>query len=262
MSRAARQGFTLLEVMIAIGILVTGLVVLVQMQAEAAAMTIAADRMLVATQLAQDKLTEVRMLVEHEGFTPDGDIYEDGDFDDFGDDALNVEFDDLSDYHYEFLVTEIDLGLAGDLTSVASNLASSLGGGLDGEAPQIPDLSGLGISSETITDMLSPFIREVRVRVWWGEDSDEAEENGDEVVITTHVINPAPNILGAASGLGGGLGGLGGGAGAGGAGAGRGGVGAGTGGRGLGGNGSGNGVGGSRNLPRGGGGGGRFGGGK
>ena len=38
--------------------------------------------------------------------------------------------------------------------------------------------------------MLGPYIREVRVRVWWGDDADKAEELGDEVIITAHVVNP------------------------------------------------------------------------
>ena len=41
-----------------------------------------------------------------------------------------------------------------------------------------------------LTEMLAPFIREVRVVVWWGDSMDEAEERGDQVVLTGHVINP------------------------------------------------------------------------
>ena len=49
---------------------------------------------------------------------------------------------------------------------------------------------GALMSGDAITQMLGPYIREVRVRVWWGEDSDEAEELGNEVVLTGHVVNP------------------------------------------------------------------------
>ena len=41
-----------------------------------------------------------------------------------------------------------------------------------------------------IVEFLAPYDREVRVRVWWGLDSAAAEEDGTEVVLTTHVINP------------------------------------------------------------------------
>lgn len=191
-----RRGFTLLEVMIALGILVVSLVILMGTQTTAIEMTEEADRILVATQLAQEKLAEVRLLVEREGF-PSDDLYEDGDFSDLGDDVLNLEFEDLEDYKFEFLVTEVDLEAAADLTSVGNNLLSNLGmqGPPGTEAPQLPDLSALGVGPEMITDALDPYLREVRVRVWWGEDSEEAEELGNEVVITTHVASPNAQVF-------------------------------------------------------------------
>ncbi len=205
---SSRRGFTLLEVMIALSILVVSLVVLVETQATAAQMTVEAERMITATQLAQEKMAEVQTLMEYEGFS-DQDIYEEGEFDDFGDEAVDLEFKGLSDYHYEYLVTEIDLGLAGDLTGTMANLSEAIGPGADGVMPELPDLSAFGVSEDAIIEMLQPFIREARVRVWWGEDLEEAEELGNEVVITTHIINPQGNMLGAA-GLGGGIPGAGG----------------------------------------------------
>jgi prepilin-type N-terminal cleavage/methylation domain-containing protein len=192
-----RGGFTLLEVMIALGILVVTLGILIEAQGTAAEMTWEADRMIVATNLAQEKMAEVRALMEHEGFQDD-EIYEEGEFDDFGDEALNVEMRELEDFHYEYLVTELDLGLAGDLAALQANFGDMLGPGPDGAPAPMPDLSSFGISEDMLIEMLQPFIRELRVRVWWGEDSEEAEEYGDEVVITTHVINPQGNLLGAA----------------------------------------------------------------
>lgn len=199
----ARAGFTLLEVMIALSILVMSLFILVEIQTSSAVMTAESDRILVATQLALDKMAEVRFLVENEGFS-ESDVYKEGDFESFGDDALDLEFKELADYHFEYLVTEIDLGLGGDLSSVMSNLQGSVGGGADGASTGAPplDIGGLPVSEEMITDMLNPFIRQARVRVWWGEDVEEAEEQGNEVVITTFLIQPNANMLNAA-GLGG-----------------------------------------------------------
>lgn len=194
----SRRGFTLLEVMIATGILVVSLVVLVQTQSTAAQMTVEADRIIVATQLCQEKMAEVRMLVEREGFT-DAEITEDGDFDDFGDEAVNLEFEGLDDFHFEYLITPVDLELAGDLSSAAGGLLGAMGapaGDAAAAAAQIPDMSSFGLSPEAITDALDPFIRELRVRVWWGEDFEEAERLGNLVEMTTHVINPAPDVLG------------------------------------------------------------------
>ena len=41
-----------------------------------------------------------------------------------------------------------------------------------------------------IAEFLGPYIREMRVRVWWGKDGESREEDGAEVVLTTRVINP------------------------------------------------------------------------
>ncbi len=201
--RAVGRGITLRVGMIALASLAARLVILIETQPTAAAATREAERILVATQLAHEKLAEVRMLVEREGFQTQ-DVHEEGDFDDFGDDALNLEFKELSDFHYEFLITEIDLGLASDLNGAMQKLSGLAGAAGEGNAAPPIDLSGLPIPLEgdMIVQMLEPFVREVRVRVWWGDDLRDAEENGDEVVLTTHMINPQGNMLGAA-GLGG-----------------------------------------------------------
>jgi hypothetical protein len=160
-------------------------------------MTEEAEKILVGTQLAQEKLAEVQFVVENEGFQ-DQDIYEEGEFDDFGDEAVDVEFRALEEYHYEYLVTEIDLNEMGDLVGNMQSMMGGAGGGEDGgqaaaaagAAPSLP------FSPELIGEMLNPFIREVKVRVWWGEDGEAAEEAGDEIVVTTHMINPHGNMLG------------------------------------------------------------------
>ena len=66
--RAIQQGFTLLEVIIALGILATSLVVLVETQATAVLSTTEADRLTLATNLAQEKMLEVQLTMEREGF--------------------------------------------------------------------------------------------------------------------------------------------------------------------------------------------------
>lgn len=214
----ARSGFTLLEVMIALAIIVTSLGILMNIQSEAAFATAEAERILIASQLAQEKLAEVRFIVENEGFQTD-DVYEEGDFDSFGDEALNLEFKGLNEYHFEFLITEIDLTSAGDLAGKMQGAADAAvdkaNPGTSGSTATGPNLAGLPISADFVAEMLQPFIREVKVRVWWGEDSEKAEENGDDVVITTHLINPNGNMLSQIPGMGG-TGGAGSGSGAGG----------------------------------------------
>jgi len=196
--RRARRAFTLLEVMIATAILVVSLVILTETQATAVQMTLEAERIQVATQLAQHKLTEVQLLVEREGFPQGGDLTDSGDFDNFGNEVLDLQFgDDLEDFHWEYLVQEIDLELAGDLMGTLNELTGQFGGeGAQGtQDMEIPGVGGMDalsafVSPEMITDLLDPYLREVRVVVWWGDDVDEAEELGNQVELVQHIASP------------------------------------------------------------------------
>ena len=48
------------------------------------------------------------------------------------------------------------------------------------------DLGGINVSADQLSEFLSIYIREIRVKVWWGENEDEI----DQVEFATHVINP------------------------------------------------------------------------
>ena len=207
-----RRAFSLLEVMVALGILTVSLVILVEIQSTAAFATREAERFVTGTDLAQYKMTEAQNLLEMEGFT-DSEIYEKGDFDRLGDEALNVEMgEELEDFHFEFGVQEIDVRLAGDIAAMAGELggsgafgegggdSSGLGAALGGAIPGGGGGLGALLSPEVISQMLSPYIREIRVRVYWGGDSKEAEENGTEVILVTHVINPSGQLAQIAEG--------------------------------------------------------------
>ncbi len=191
-----RRGFTLLEVMIATAILATALVILTQTQATAVQATLEAERIQIATELAREKLAEVVILTEREGFPQGGDLHDRGDFSDFGDEVLNLQFGDkLDEYQWEYLVHEIDLELATDLMGTINSLGGAYGGanGVGADQMDVPG-GGLGavsglISPEMITNLLDPFLREVRVRVWWGDDQEEAEERGNEVVLVMTIAD-------------------------------------------------------------------------
>lgn len=205
-SKTGRRGFSLLEVMVALAILMMSLVILVETQSTAAWATREAERVVIGTDLAEAKLAEALMRVEMEGFTEE-EFFEHGDFDDLGDEALNVEMGPhLKDFHWEYAMQEIDVALAGDIASMASEALGGDGGGGDdagglpgvGAIPGLPGgMGGLGalLSPEMLSQMLSPYIREVRVRVYWAGDSREAEENGTEIILTTHVINPSGELV-------------------------------------------------------------------
>ncbi len=211
-----RRGFTLLEIMIAVAILAGALTVLVHAQATAVLMTTETEKLLIATMLAKEKMAEVQLMMESEGFG-EQDIEEEGDFDDFGDMEgldLNLDVDDAyEDFHWAYTVRRIELELGGDMSGMAEGLAgqgywgeqdydqSSQHGqgsssGRDGQQ-DTPGLDDMGVSSDMITELLGGYIREVRVLVWWGDNEDEL----DQVEITSHVINSsALTLLSAAMG--------------------------------------------------------------
>jgi prepilin-type N-terminal cleavage/methylation domain-containing protein len=202
---ARRVGFTLLEVMIALAILTSGLMVLVDSQAYSVLMTHETDRLLVATMLAGEKMGELQLLTEKQGFS-DQDIEESGDFSDFGAEGLLEDFQmpdlevdlegSLADYKWAFTLREVDISFP-DMGGAGEQLASS---GYWGETSDeissssdesSPGLADMGIDSDVITEMLSPYFREVRVRVWWGSNEDEL----DQVELVSHVINPSGTII-------------------------------------------------------------------
>ena len=184
-----------LEVIIALGILAGALVVLVDNQAMAVLATQEADRLTLATNLAQEKMMEVQLILEREGFG-EQDIEEDGDFEEFG--AEEFRGDELhlgqtdevyEDFKWAYTVRKIEMEIP-NLGDMAGDLA---GNGYFGEDKAseadmsgTPDLGDMGIDPSAITDHLSGFIREVRVRVWWGKNEDE----NDQVELTTHIITP------------------------------------------------------------------------
>jgi len=213
--RLRRRGFSLLEVMIALGILTVSLVILVQSQSEAVAMTQEAERFIAATDLARLKMAEAMLRLEEEGFQ-NSEVVEFGEFDDLGDEITNLEFGkEYEDFHWEYTITEIDIQLAGDLMSMASEMEGDGDGGLGGMlgGAGIPgDAGGAGgagdaagmlgnfMQPQMLTEMVGPYIRMVVVRVWWGEGSEEATEEGTEITLAAHVANPAGMLNAGSSG--------------------------------------------------------------
>lgn len=195
------RGFTLLEVMVALGILSLSLIVMLETQASSVMLTAEARKISLASALAEEKLMEVMLTLEREGWTSQ-DIEEEGHFDDFGSedfrgDSLNLDdTDEYEDFHWAYTVRRIEMTLPGDVMGTAGELAE---GGYWGDqsAEQQEqqqqqssgfDLSDIpGFNPDQITEYLSNYIREVRVVVWWGENEDEE----DQVEITTHAINPS-----------------------------------------------------------------------
>ena len=80
------------------------------------------ERIIAATNLAQMKMTEARSSVEQDGFQQ-SDVYESGDFDELGDELLDVEFGQSSrSTTGSTSCSEVDIDMLGDLASAASSL--------------------------------------------------------------------------------------------------------------------------------------------
>lgn len=193
----SKRGFNLIEITIALAILVLALSILVENQGFAAYMTRDAERIRIATMLAEEKLIEAQLQLELDGWTT-SDVDKDGDFDNFGSEefrgsGVNLDYDDLlDDYKWAYTVRKIEMNMPADMGSMTEDL---MGSGYFGDQSQNEDvqnnqmdLGDIGISSDMITEYLSDYIREVRVMVWWSEDH---EETGDYVEILTHVVNPS-----------------------------------------------------------------------
>ncbi len=195
--RRPKRGFSLIEITIALSILVLALSILVENQGFAAFMTRDAEKIRIATMLAEEKMIEAQLQLELEGWKT-SDIDEDGDFDDLGSEEFrgsgsNLDLDDeFDDYKWAYTIRKIEMNMPADMGGMMDDM---MGEGYYGEQGQNPDaqnnqmdLGDLGISSDMITEYLSDYIREVRVMVWWEEDF---EESGDYVELLTHVVNPS-----------------------------------------------------------------------
>ncbi len=191
------RGFSLIEITIALSILVLALSILVENQGFAAFMTRDAEKIRIATMLAEEKMVEAQLYLELEGWKST-DINEDGDFDDLGSEEFrgsgnNLDLDeDFEDYQWAYTIRTIELNMPADMGGMMNDM---MGEGYYGDQSQNEavqdnqmDLGDLGVSSDMITDYLSDYIREVRVIVWWEEDF---EETGDYVELLTHVVNPS-----------------------------------------------------------------------
>lgn len=195
----SRRAFTLLEVIIALAILAVGLTVLVSSQASAVLMTTETDRMRIATLLAHEKMNEAMLRIEAEGWSSQT-IEEEGDFSDFGDEdfrgdaSAQLDLNEaLDDYRWAYTIREIELDLP-DLGGAMDTLGGNSYFPNAAEQNMQPSLdesmiSGF-LSPDMISSQLSPYLREVRVLVWWGENEDQT----DQVELLTHAINPSGQI--------------------------------------------------------------------
>jgi prepilin-type N-terminal cleavage/methylation domain-containing protein len=200
--RARTQvGFTLLEVMMALLLLATAVMILVQSQMTAVHLQEEATRINAATMLARKVFTDLEIRMLREGFG-ELEVKEHGDF---NDPEYDGQFDD---YRWEYEVEKVEVELPG-----LGNLMNLLGAGTEevgdavgmnttGQQPggDLAALGALGFDMSFLTEQMGNFLREARVRICWtpgaGGPRPDVEEECLEVV--THLANPTGRIMTAA----------------------------------------------------------------
>jgi len=206
-----RRGTTLLEVMVALGILATTYVALLEVHSGAIRLSRYGRQATIASLLAQARMEELEWKLEKEGF-PDSEQKEEG----------NFEEDGFPAFRWQLRISKVELPLGAALETA---LSSMLGGGdkaaeksksLFGTAGQagIPGMSGAtggGMASSLISSFLNPealrsqvdalaklleeSIRQVELTVSWGKG-----EEGERLVLVTHLVRvpQAPSAAGSA----------------------------------------------------------------
>jgi len=193
MSRLCKKrGFTLLEMMVALGILAVAYVALMEAQSGSIRLSTYGKQITVATFLAQSKMEETDELLTREGF-PDMDDEEEGDFEELG----------YPSFKWRLEVNKVELPLGEAFSQMLSQFGDSGeqdAGGMAGMAGgQLGGMMGSGGPGAAVAGMLSPdmlkgqvemladmlekALREVRLTVFWEEGGP-----GKELTLTTHLV--------------------------------------------------------------------------
>ncbi len=189
MSRLCKKrGFTLLEMMVALGILAVSYVALMEAQSGSIRLSTYGKQITVATFLAQSKMEETDELLTREGF-PDMDDEEEGDFEELG----------YPRFKWRLEVNKVELPLGEAFSQMLSQFGGSDEQGAGGMGGQLGGMMGSGGPGAGIAGMLSPdmlkgqvemlanmleqALREVRLTVFWEEGGP-----GKELTLTTHLV--------------------------------------------------------------------------
>jgi len=181
------RGFSLLEVMVALGILGLALTAIVQINGGSMASHDYSKRVTIATLLARSKMVELESYFTKEGFTSEFDQTMSGNFSEEGWNDFHWEAEiivpDLDAANATALVQQMIEGFAGD---AEKKQREAQGGGPTMDVGMLAQAQMGGMLEAQLTKLITTLeesVREIRLRVYWGEG-----EEGDSVDVTTHFV--------------------------------------------------------------------------
>lgn len=181
----AQDGFTLLEVLIALAILAAALLVITRAQSQGIVVSRYQDQQITAATLARWKMVELELQLEKDGF-PSDDKEECGNF---GEDLSRVDIADdlrpdpvygLDLFEYCWTLTKVELPLPFQSGDDAAGAAGGAGGGAPaGNQPTLP-----GLDPEAVSEQLSKAVRALTLVVKW-----KTGELEQQLPVTMHLVN-------------------------------------------------------------------------
>jgi general secretion pathway protein I len=180
--QSRRQGFTLIEVLIALAILAMALTVLLGTQAQSALMTERANRMALAALLTRSKMIDIEGELQHDGFS-DMTAEDHGDFRDEGADDMT----------WESLVEVVEIPPEAEEQFVASVYSELFGE--DGEGGSLSGSSSVTSFMPMIVAQVPQFINQLGERMRKVTLTISWDERGGTQTLTVqqYVVNLNPH---------------------------------------------------------------------
>ncbi len=172
------SGFSLLEIMIAMAILASGLLTLYLAHSNAVISSTTSERIQLASMLAKQKLTDYMLDLEKDmalGVFPE-EKEEEGVFE-----------PPFEDYKWEIKIKQVKIPISGGSINAGGDNAEDTSTGLEDKPAQAPKQSqSLDINTKMAqfaSEKISKALREIKIKITW-------EGGGEEAVnVTTHLAN-------------------------------------------------------------------------
>jgi hypothetical protein len=184
--------------MIALLLLATALIIVIESQSFAIHMQSRANRISTATMLARDVMTDLEMRMRKEGFG-ELEVHESGDF---NDERYGGHFEG---YRWEYEVEKVEfelsglsslMGLADEGSDVFADAAGLDSGGAAGGGNELAALEGMGVDMSFFGEMMGNYLREARVRVCFPDGLTEGGQPAEDCLeVTQHLTNPTGKVL-------------------------------------------------------------------